>query len=134
MAHRNAASVLPEPVGAITSVLLPSAMADQASACAGVGAAKVPVNHSRVAALKGVNGSGVELTCPSCQSGMTRIVLNTVTIVLVAALGVHALLKFVFFALPYRRRRAALDKSYRDKPSAATTTDTVVLVFTIAVA
>jgi hypothetical protein len=60
-------------------------------------------------------------------------VLRTVTTVLVAALGVHALLKFVFFALPYRKRRAALDKSYGDKPS-ATTTDTVVLVFTIAVA
>jgi len=51
MAHRNAASVLPEPVGAITSVLSPSAMADHASACAAVGAAKVPVNHSRVSAL-----------------------------------------------------------------------------------
>jgi hypothetical protein len=60
---------------------------------------------------------------------MTRIVLNTVTIVLVAALGVHALLKFVFFALPYRRRRAALDR-----PSATTTSDTVVLLFTIALA
>jgi hypothetical protein len=34
-------------------------------------------------------------------------VLSTVTSVLVAALGVHALLKFVFFALPYRKRRAA---------------------------
>ena len=52
MAHRNAASVLPEPVGAMTSVLSPSAMADHASACAAVGAAKVPVNHSRVSALK----------------------------------------------------------------------------------
>jgi len=63
---------------------------------------------------------------------MTKIVLNTVTTVLVAALGVHALLKFVFFALPYRRRRAALDKSYGDRPSATTTSDTVVLLFTIA--
>ena len=60
--------------------------------------------------------------------------LSTVTTVLVAALGVHALLKFVFFALPYQNRRAALDKSYRDKPSATTKTDTVVLFFTIAVA
>ena len=46
IAHRNAASVLPDPVGAMTSVLSPSAMADQACACASVGAAKVPVNHS----------------------------------------------------------------------------------------
>ena len=58
--------------------------------------------------------------------------LNTITTVLVGLLGVHALVKFVFFALPYRRRRAALDKSYGDKPSATTTSDTVMLLFTIA--
>ncbi len=57
MAHRKAASVFPDPVGATTSVLLPSAMADHASACAAVGAAKVPVNHSRVSALKRPSGS-----------------------------------------------------------------------------
>jgi len=54
-AHRNAASVLPDPVGAMTRVLLPSAMASQASACAGVGAAKVVLNHSRVVALNRPN-------------------------------------------------------------------------------
>src|SRR3984893_18351897 len=53
--------------------------------------------------------------------------LNTITTVLVGLLGVHALAKFVFFALPYRRRRAALDKSYGDKPSATTTSDTVMV-------
>jgi hypothetical protein len=58
--------------------------------------------------------------------------LNTITTVLVGLLGVHALAKFVFFALPYRRRRAALDKSYGDKPSATITSDTVMLLFTIA--
>ena len=58
MAHRNAASVLPDPVGAITRVLSPSAMASQASACAVVGAAKVLVNHSRAIALNLPNGSG----------------------------------------------------------------------------
>ena len=57
MAHRNAASVLPEPVGAMTSVLSPSAMADHASACAAVGAAKVPVNHSRVSALNALDAA-----------------------------------------------------------------------------
>ena len=57
--------------------------------------------------------------------------LNTITTVLVGLLGVHALAKFVFFALPYRRRRAALDKSYGDKPSATTTSDTVMVLFTI---
>jgi hypothetical protein len=58
--------------------------------------------------------------------------LNTITTVLVGLLGIHALAKFVFFALPYRRRRAALDKSYGDKPSATARSDTVVLMFTIA--
>ena len=75
-AHRNAASVLPEPVGAMTSVLSPSAMADQASACAVVGAAKVPVNHSRVSALNRPSGStgsaAVVLTWPSCQQIPTK--------------------------------------------------------------
>jgi hypothetical protein len=60
--------------------------------------------------------------------------LNTITTVLVGLLGVHALAKFVFFALPYRRRRAVLDKSYGDKPSATTTSDTVMVLFTIALA
>jgi hypothetical protein len=60
--------------------------------------------------------------------------LNTITTVLVGLLGVHALAKFVFFALPYRRRRAALDKSYGDKPSATTTSDTVMVHFTVALA
>ncbi len=47
MAHRNAASVLPEPVGAITSVFSPRAMAFQARACTAVGAPNVSANHVR---------------------------------------------------------------------------------------
>jgi hypothetical protein len=58
--------------------------------------------------------------------------LNTITTVLVGLLAVQALAKFVFFALPYRRRRAALDKSYGDKASATITSDTVMFLFTIA--
>ena len=46
----------------MTSVLSPSAMADQACAWASVGAAKVPLNHSAVSALKRESGSWVELT------------------------------------------------------------------------
>ena len=56
MAHRNAASVLPEPVGAMTSVLSPSAMADQASACAAVGrseGAGEPLARQRAEARQG---------------------------------------------------------------------------------
>ena len=66
MAHRNAASVLPDPVGAMTSVLSPSAMADHASACAAVGAAKVPVNHSRVSALKRPSDCVIPASLRSC--------------------------------------------------------------------
>ncbi|HEX4586798.1 MAG TPA: hypothetical protein VH185_02385 [Mycobacterium sp.] len=58
--------------------------------------------------------------------------LNTVTTVVIALLGVHIVLKFAFFVLPYRTRRAALDKSYGSRPSATTTSDVVVLGFTVA--
>lgn len=57
--------------------------------------------------------------------------LDTVTTVLVAMLGVHIVVKFAFFALPYAKRRAALDKSYGDKPSATATSDWVLLGFTV---
>ncbi len=60
--------------------------------------------------------------------------INTVTTVVIALLGVHIILKFAFFALPYRKRRAALDKSYGSKPAATATSDVVVLGFTVALA
>jgi hypothetical protein len=60
--------------------------------------------------------------------------VDTVTTVVVAVLGVHIIVKFAFFALPYRRRRAALGRSYGAKSSATSTSDVVVLVFTVAVA
>jgi hypothetical protein len=60
--------------------------------------------------------------------------VDTVTTVVIALLGVHIIAKFAFFALPYRRRRAALDKRYADKPSATTTSDVVVLGFTVVLA
>ena len=49
MAHKNAASVLPEPVGATTSVSWPLPIARHAPACACVGSANAPSNHARVA-------------------------------------------------------------------------------------
>jgi hypothetical protein len=61
-------------------------------------------------------------------------VLNTITTVLVALLGIHVLVKFAFFALPYRKRREALDKAYGANPSASSTSDRAVLVFAIALA
>ncbi len=49
IAARNAASVLPEPVGAAISTSLPDWIAGHASACAGVGAGKVRPNHADTA-------------------------------------------------------------------------------------
>ena len=51
-AARNAASVLPEPVGATTRTSEPSPIACQAPSCAAVGALKAPVNQLRVAGEK----------------------------------------------------------------------------------
>src|SRR3981081_338717 len=52
IAARNAARVLPEPVGARTRVLWPDAIAGQASSCARVGAAEELSNHSCVGGWK----------------------------------------------------------------------------------
>ncbi len=59
--------------------------------------------------------------------------LNTIAAVVVVVLGLHIIIKFAFFTLPYRRRRALLDKQYGDKPSATTTSDRVLMAFTVAV-
>ncbi|EFG79125.1 hypothetical protein HMPREF0591_1022 [Mycobacterium parascrofulaceum ATCC BAA-614] len=61
----------------------------------------------------------------------TEVMINTVTTVVVALLGVHIIAKFFFFALPYAKRRRALDASYGDRPSATSTADWVLLIFTI---
>src|SRR5258708_29417379 len=52
IAARNAAGVLPEPVGAATSACRPALIAGHASSCAAVGAAKADANHARVAGWK----------------------------------------------------------------------------------
>src|SRR5713101_7836771 len=73
IAARNAASVLPEPVGARTRTLSPSAIAGQASSCARVGAWKVASNHARVAGLNVASGSlptNTEITVPSMEIGL----------------------------------------------------------------
>jgi hypothetical protein len=51
-AERNAASVLPEPVGAAMSVCRPAWMAGQPSSCGGVGLPKRSTNQSRTAGWK----------------------------------------------------------------------------------
>jgi hypothetical protein len=60
--------------------------------------------------------------------------LNTIATVVVVVFGIHIIAKLGFFALPYRRRRAMLDKQYGDKPSATDTSDWVLMVFTVVVA
>ena len=62
IAHRNAASVLPEPVGATTSVLSPLPIAVQACAWAGVGSANEATNHSLTGAEKPSSGARREET------------------------------------------------------------------------
>src|SRR5699024_4945902 len=52
IAVRKAARVLPEPVGATTSVSSPRSMASHAAACAGVGASNDSSNHRAVAGEK----------------------------------------------------------------------------------
>ena len=52
MAHRNAASVLPLPVGAKSSVEAPRAIGGQPRACAAVGASNDAVNQSRTAGME----------------------------------------------------------------------------------
>src|SRR6478735_1606690 len=52
MAQRNAESVLPDPVGATTTVWWPELIASHAPACAVVGALKLLRNHSAVAGEK----------------------------------------------------------------------------------
>src|SRR6185312_4961280 len=50
--QRNAARVLPDPVGATTSAFWPALTAAQAPACAAVAEANAPSNHARVAGEK----------------------------------------------------------------------------------
>ncbi len=69
-AHRNADSVLPDPVGAMTRVFSPLLIAAQAWACACVGVANAAENQSRVTALKPSRGSRSAAAGPA-SAGVT---------------------------------------------------------------
>ena len=56
-AQRNAASVLPEPVGATTEGVAPALDGGQAPSWAAVGAANAPSNQARVAGENAASGS-----------------------------------------------------------------------------
>ncbi|HME74201.1 MAG TPA: hypothetical protein VKI00_00630 [Mycobacterium sp.] len=60
--------------------------------------------------------------------------LNTIATIVAIVLGVHIVVKFAFFALPYQRRRAALDKQYGVKPYATSGSDVVLMVVVAAIA
>src|SRR5262249_10512251 len=64
--QRNAASVLPLPVGASRSVDSPSRMAAQPLICAGVGCSNAPANQSRTAGRNGAS-AGAGVTRPSLR-------------------------------------------------------------------
>ena len=71
--QRNAARVLPEPVGATTRALRPALIDCQAPAWAAVGAANAAANHSRVAAPKSASTAASPpavsfATPPSCPA------------------------------------------------------------------
>ena len=68
MAERNAASVLPEPVGASSRVWSPAPIAGQPCSCAPVGAAKLVSNHARVGAEK--RSSTLTATAPNGTAGL----------------------------------------------------------------
>ena len=60
---------------------------------------------------------------------------ETVAKVVVTVLGIHALLKFLFFfVLPYPRRRKALDRACGSKPGGTSASNSVVLIVAISVA
>ncbi len=60
--------------------------------------------------------------------------METAAVVVAVVLGLHILVKFSFFVLPYRRRRADLDRAYGDRLSATRVSDLVSLLVVIVVA
>src|SRR5699024_3523 len=69
MNHRNAASVLPEPVGATARTSSPRAAAAHVPACTSVGSPKRPANHSRTASDMPANGASGPLDVGSWVNG-----------------------------------------------------------------
>src|SRR6266567_4412361 len=68
IAHKKAASVLPDPVGAMTSAFSPLPMAFHACVCAVVGSAKAPRNQDVVGSEK---PASAPVAAPESCSGAT---------------------------------------------------------------
>ena len=60
--------------------------------------------------------------------------MHTAVVVVAVVSGLHALIKFAFFLLPYPRRRADLDRAYGDRLSATRVSDPVSLLVVVAAA
>ncbi|MBV8957087.1 MAG: hypothetical protein JO153_10950 [Solirubrobacterales bacterium] len=60
--------------------------------------------------------------------------MRTAATILAWSMGVHVLVKFTFFALPYARRRAALDRAYSNQLSATAASDRVLLLIVVVLA
>jgi hypothetical protein len=60
--------------------------------------------------------------------------MEVITTVVAVVLGAHAVIKLAFFALPYARRRAALDRQYAGRRTATAVSDVVLLVIAVIVA
>ncbi|HEX8977843.1 MAG TPA: hypothetical protein VF781_15160 [Solirubrobacteraceae bacterium] len=60
--------------------------------------------------------------------------MKTLATVLAWSVGVHILIKFAFFAMPYHRRRVALDRAYGNGLSATATSDRVLLLMVVVLA
>ncbi len=73
MPARKAASVLPEPVGAATSVVSPARMRGQPSACASVGRSKRRSNQARTTGWKAASGPAPE----GASAGASRSNMRT---------------------------------------------------------
>ncbi|MDQ2790211.1 MAG: hypothetical protein M3Y73_11040 [Actinomycetota bacterium] len=60
--------------------------------------------------------------------------MGTAAVVVAIVLSLHILIKFSFFLLPYRRRRAELDRAYGDRLSATKLSDLLSLLIVVVVA
>src|SRR5580658_3021652 len=112
IAARNAAKVLPDPVGAATSTLRPDWIAGHAWACAGVGASKVLENHEATAGWKESRTLAIELLALEIllQSRQARLIdacdrVRRGLVVLVVA-GARTLVLALEAAGPGHRRLA----------------------------
>jgi len=57
--------------------------------------------------------------------------MDAIVTVIAVVLALHVVVKFCFFALPYRFRRRQLDRSYRGRPRATQVSDPVSLALVV---